>query len=299
VVADKRDTPDLTTEIIKDIIDDIEPANTVIFTGGEPTIRPDFLELVKYARDIKRHPIALQTNGTMFADKSFAKEAVKHLDFILIAIHSSDPEIHDKIVGTQGMFDKTIKGFQNLLEYRQDCESQAEITTQTVISGWNAATLPDTYAFIQNIAPETRMRMTYPHPMGNAYRYADVVVPRYSQIKEYLQQCLKQYAPYLSTEAIPFCYLYPYHKQCKNSDVESLIKNKNTRPGLDPASKRTGLLGNNGRITDYTVLDLLEKQKTPECVKCEFNDQCVGVWKEYISLHRNNLDLLPIVKNQD
>ena len=142
VVTDKKNTKDLSTDDIKKIIDTVSADFIIGFTGGEATIRSDFIELLQYAKDTG-HSTALQTNGTQFADWDFAVDVSKHLDHVLIAIHSHVPEIHNSIVRSEGMYEKTIEGFKNIIKLRIDC------STQTVISKLNIKHLLETYDFIQ------------------------------------------------------------------------------------------------------------------------------------------------------
>ena len=97
MITDKKETKDLTTQEIKNIIVTI-PTDTIVgFTGGEPTIRKDFLEIALYAKSTN-HKVALQTNGTRFSDWEFAQGACNVIDYVLIAIHSHNPETHNSIV---------------------------------------------------------------------------------------------------------------------------------------------------------------------------------------------------------
>ncbi len=50
-------------------------ANMVQFSGGEPTVRPDFLDIVRKARDMDFEYIQVNTNGIKMADYEFAKAA--------------------------------------------------------------------------------------------------------------------------------------------------------------------------------------------------------------------------------
>ena len=60
---------------IKEVIDRIDPENDYFGVGGgEPTLRKEFFEILKYAR--KKHPdlyIFITTNGRMFSYKGFSK----------------------------------------------------------------------------------------------------------------------------------------------------------------------------------------------------------------------------------
>ena len=288
VVTDKKNTKDLSTDDIKKIIYTVSADFIIGFTGGEATIRSDFIELLQYAKDTG-HSTALQTNGTQFADWDFAVDVSKHLDHVLIAIHSHVPEIHNSIVRSEGMYEKTIEGFKNIIKLRIDC------STQTVISKLNIKHLLETYDFIQNIKPGITMSMTYPHPNGNAFINADVVVPRFIDIHEYLQKILHKYSKILRTEAIPLCYLYPYQDDVLNFDNEL---NNNDRPGFDPANKNNEFFDKNGITRNYSLSMLNDKRKGPKCLECIFNNKCVGVWKEYIQIHGKHFDLYPIIEEQ-
>src|SRR5512146_1313548 len=50
----------------------------VQFSGGEPTIHPDFLEIVKAAKDFGFSHIQIASNGIKLADPDFAKRAADH-----------------------------------------------------------------------------------------------------------------------------------------------------------------------------------------------------------------------------
>jgi len=288
VVADKKATEDLTTIEIKDIIDSIPKDYVVGFTGGEATIRPDFLELLAYVKQTG-HLASLQTNGTQFADLDFAKAAAKHLDGVLIAIHSHIPEIHDLIVRKEGMYSRTIKGFENIIALKIPCN------TQTVISKLNMAHLPGTYDYIQTKKLNIRMNLTFPHPNGNALHHAEQVVPPYSSIKEVLQKIFAKHSHLLNTEAIPLCYLHPYHEKVFNYD-NNLI-NGDQKPGIDPANKGSDFFSEDGATENYAIPTLQDKRKGPKCAGCIFNQSCVGIWKEYLDIHGNDfLEFTPVQK---
>lgn len=293
VVTDKRETKDLSTEEIKNLIDDISIDTTIGFTGGEPTIRKDFIEILKYAKE-KGHTTALQTNGTMFESEEFTNEVVKYLDSVLIAIHSHIPEIHNEIVAdkTNKMYDKTIQGFKNLAKNK----NKIFIRTQTVISKLNIKHLKETYDFIQGIMPNVPMNLTFPHPNGGAWINRELVVPRYSEIKPYLQDILSKWAYLIQTEAIPMCYLYPYQDKVEWNVDEKLITDFLNTEGMDPSQKsnESRLFDEKGIIKDYQTCMLKEKAKGPKCSECIFNNRCPGVWVEYMYMYAKKLDLFPI-----
>lgn len=298
VITDKKDTEDYTTEEIKKIIDGVDTDYIIGFTGGEATIRKDFPELCRYAKE-KGHEVSLQTNGTMLGNRKFAESLVGNLDYILLAIHSHIPEVHNKIVDCPSrlnMYEKTIQGLKNSVELGFD------VVTQTVISNYNIKDLPETYDFIQEIAPGIGMNLTYPHPNGNAFHNANDILPRFSDIHEYLLKILSRHASLINVEAIPICYLYPYHDKVAHNFDSDIIDERRTelRSGIDRANSIEGndSFDERGFVQDYNDVNKTEKRKGPLCKECVFNSQCAGVWKEYVQFFKDRFDLFPI-KEED
>lgn len=276
VVADKRCAGILDIPHIMNILKKVPNGEAVQITGGEPSIFTYLPDILKACKD-KNCKTIIQSNGTGFSDKSFFEKCKPYIDHIHIAIHSYDEKVHDNIVGSQGMWQKTIKGWENILSSGIYC------TTQTVLSTYNINTLYDTFSFIQKKAPNTYMSMTYPHLMGNAYKNRDFVAFRFSDYKEEIQRTLKDFKENIFTEAIPPCYLYPYFPY--NSAENDILSNC-TRTGVDFSS--------NQDVKNYNKLDVESKRKGPKCKECVFNSHCIGVWKEYVEMFKNKLDLYPI-----
>lgn len=101
--------------------------NYLAFTGGEPTLHPDFIKLIYYFR--KRFPgkeATLLTNGRTFSNEEFLKKylaAAGYPSRTIMPIHSNDPEEHDYIAGVRGAFEQTIRGLRNLFKYAPDGHS--------------------------------------------------------------------------------------------------------------------------------------------------------------------------------
>src|SRR5208337_4110207 len=57
---------ELSTQQCKDVLDDLAAFKVpaVLFSGGEPLVRPDLFELAAYARALNLHVVA-STNGTL------------------------------------------------------------------------------------------------------------------------------------------------------------------------------------------------------------------------------------------
>lgn len=107
------DEPELSTDEWKAILDRCRSAGIpqVTFTGGEPTLREDLFELIYYARwFISR----LNTNGIRLTKDYCKKLHEAELDSVQITFYSSDPEIHNKLVGAP-RYEETLSGIKNAL----------------------------------------------------------------------------------------------------------------------------------------------------------------------------------------
>jgi MoaA/NifB/PqqE/SkfB family radical SAM enzyme len=282
VVSDKRTFKDLTTEKVKELILKNKD-NIITFTGGEPTIRKDIVELLKYSKDVGVKTIILQTMARPMKDYQLAKEIAKYVDFFLIAIHSYDSYIHDRITKRKNSWKETILAIKNLQKLN------ANITTQTVISKLNSRDLFKTYEFIFNVLKINAVNLTFPHANGSAWDNIDSVMPNYDDIYDEIQKILKIFNnKHISIEAIPKCILYPYqdNENFQNND-DFLLSNEKSF-GFDSSLQK------NPEVKDYSKLILEERKKYNFCNKCIFNNTCVGVWKEYYDYYKENKNIRPI-----
>jgi radical SAM protein with 4Fe4S-binding SPASM domain len=109
--------PQMTTDQVKNVLNVIwneAKVPTVSFTGGEPTMRQDLVELVKYAVSIGLRA-NLISNGIICGVTDLAQKLKDAgLSSAQISLESAVPEVHDKIVGHKGAFAKTVEGFKRL-----------------------------------------------------------------------------------------------------------------------------------------------------------------------------------------
>jgi radical SAM protein with 4Fe4S-binding SPASM domain len=109
---------ELSTEEWKKVVDRAYDLGIpqILFTGGEPTLREDLTELVKHAEAVGL-VTGLVTNGRRLKDLNYVmKLADSGLDYAQVTLESYKPEIHDAITETQGSWNETVAGIQNLLK---------------------------------------------------------------------------------------------------------------------------------------------------------------------------------------
>ena len=105
------DTPELTTAQWKEILSKLRAANVpqVTFTGGEPTLRADLVELVEVAQWFVTR---LNTNGRLLTPELCRRLYEASLDSVQVTLYSHDPAVHNALVGAEG-FDDTVTGIKN------------------------------------------------------------------------------------------------------------------------------------------------------------------------------------------
>jgi radical SAM protein with 4Fe4S-binding SPASM domain len=105
----------------------------IVFTGGEPTLRDDLLELVASAKEFVT---GLVTNGRKLASLSRDLNQAE-LDYVQISLESHVPQIHDRMVGVDGAWQETRNGIVEALK------NNLEVITNTTLTKDNLAGFPD------------------------------------------------------------------------------------------------------------------------------------------------------------
>jgi MoaA/NifB/PqqE/SkfB family radical SAM enzyme len=86
----------------------------VDFDGGEPTLNPELVGLIRYARAIGYARINVTTNGRLCFYPEFAEKLVRSgLTTLLFSVHGPDPQTHAQHVGVAEAFEQTIGGIKN------------------------------------------------------------------------------------------------------------------------------------------------------------------------------------------
>lgn len=149
--ARPRGYPELSTAEWKRILDRLWELSIphVVFTGGEPTLRPDLPELIAHAEG-NGQITGLNTNGRRLSDKSFLAELVDAgLDHVQITLESHDPAIHDHMVRLKGAWKQTVAGIRNALD------TPLFVMTNTTMLRDNSPWMGDTLDFLAELGVPT------------------------------------------------------------------------------------------------------------------------------------------------
>jgi Fe-coproporphyrin III synthase len=115
--SDDRDySGELTTDEGRRLIDDLAQFGSpvVLFSGGEPLIRKDILELIHYAVG-KNLRAVVSTNGTLISKPIAEKLQEIGLSYVGISLDGLE-KVHDAFRGVQGAFSRAMTAIDNCSE---------------------------------------------------------------------------------------------------------------------------------------------------------------------------------------
>jgi len=106
---------ELTTQEIFTLLDDLARSGVLFVTlsGGEVTLRPDFLEIVAHARS-RRFAITIFTNGYLVDDALATRLGEEAILDAHVSVYSHRAEVHDSVTQVPGSWARTMAGIRAL-----------------------------------------------------------------------------------------------------------------------------------------------------------------------------------------
>ena len=251
-------------ELEKDLKDGLKQGcEAVVLTGGEVTIRPDFFELVKLAKKLGYKEIQIQSNGRMFSSVDFCKKTIEAgATEFSPALHGYCAAQHDYLTQSPGAFNQVVKGIQNLKKLNQ------KVITNTVIVKPNYRNSADIAKLLVSLGVD-QYQLAFVHPMGNAYKNFESMVPVMSIAAPFIHKGLDvgiKANVLCMAEAMPYCHMKGYEKYVSENYIPSSMIRGRKKQNIDDFEKQRKELG---------------KIKFKQCKKCKYDDVCEGPWKEY------------------
>jgi len=84
----------------------------IVFTGGEPLVRPDIYELCEYSASLNL-PVVIATNGTLVTPESARRLRDCGVLCLAFSLDGADAEVHNRIRGDKRAFQRAIQGIEN------------------------------------------------------------------------------------------------------------------------------------------------------------------------------------------
>lgn len=234
-------------------------------SGGEPTMHPDIVPLVKRARELGFRSIELQTNGSLLTEKNVRRLVAAGITDALVSLHSHHEAIFDKITVTNGLFNTVTQGINYLIGMGTN------VMLSHVIIKYNVTDLVDFVRYCHAHHPGIREILFFsmqPEARGAKNMH---LWPTLSQVRTHLRpaldECVRLGVGFRmdSQVGFPMCFVGGHEHRVDLVDV--------TQPhetfGED--------------LSSFRVIER-KKVKLPHCSDCFFERACYGFWEDYFTL---------------
>jgi MoaA/NifB/PqqE/SkfB family radical SAM enzyme len=236
----------------------------IALSGGEPTLRKDLPELIRWMKDEGILEVEVYTNAVRCAEMEYARLlSDSGLDSVFVSLHSHLEAISDLLTHAPGTFKKTVKGIRNLHRL------SIPITLNIVINAANVSTLPDYARYaIKNFPYVELISFSYVMP-GFLEGQTRALLPRMSEAAKFITAayriCQKHNMPFSNPGCgVPVCFVPEF---TEHSQEFQSLKHQH------------------GTYKDNMQRNSTEKVKVAACADCIHSAFCLGVWRDYIRIH--------------
>jgi len=286
----KGESGEMKTHEVKIIIDKIKNqayVPSMSFTGGEPTLRKDLVELVEYASRAGLR-VNLITNGIRCSDVDFVKKLEDAgLKSVQISLESHLKDVHNRIVGNKNAYENTLKAVRNF------SKTSVNVHTNTTICDRNQGHLIDFIGFVKKEFGFPYLSMNMVIRTGTA-RENDDIMMSYSCIKKLLppliDYCEKNEMKFVWYSPTPYCIFNPvdHGLGAKSCAAISGLLSVDPKGNILPCSSFDRGVGNLLKhsfdyiwTSDEAMYWRERRYIPPVCRSCKFRDICCGACPLY------------------
>jgi MoaA/NifB/PqqE/SkfB family radical SAM enzyme len=266
--------------------------NKLILSGGEPTLHPDYLKIIKFSKDIGYKEIQNITNGRMFAYKNFLEKAVKNgLTETTFSIHGHTKELYEKQSGIKDSYEQALAGLINVLNFKN-----LIVNIDIVINKINYKYLEKIIRFFINLGVK-EFDLLQVIPFGAAWENKKNLFYDSKIALPYLQKAFslqKKYPDiYLWTNRFPAQYLEGFEEMIQHP-IKLQDEIRGRKEILEDFLKRNKIMNCYGAQCQYCFLkdfcsDLSKIKKTgklaskdyPYCLKMKQPKDNTFFWKNF------------------
>ncbi|MBI5903596.1 MAG: radical SAM protein, partial [Deltaproteobacteria bacterium] len=168
-----------------DEIASLNPDAMLILTGGEPLLRPDCLDLSRYAEGLGL-TVVLGTNGTLLDARTVGELGKNGIKGVGISLDSTAPAFHNRFRGVDNAWERTVEGIKHLKKEGIDFQLQF-----TVTSG-NRADIPGLIGFARKHGARA-VNVFFLVCTGRGQNMTDLKPEEYEETLDYLVRAEKEF----------------------------------------------------------------------------------------------------------
>lgn len=273
------------------------------FSGGEPTLRRDLVELISYAKELGFSKICVITNGQVMSNENYTRRLIKSgLNDILFSLHGHCPEIHDYSTQVPSSFRRLLKSVQIVKKEGID------FRTNTVVTTINYKHMAQLAELLLGLEPKAVNFIKF-NPWCFATTKVTKMAAKYSEIAPYLRKAIDILDPSIRKVTVryfPFCLMQEYEQHICNIrqlryDSDEWVPR--IRDALESGFMKhwmsifVGLVichpferlrsFSPSELFDETIVKLVQRGyvKGKACKKCVYFQLCDGFEKSYVDIY--------------
>jgi MoaA/NifB/PqqE/SkfB family radical SAM enzyme len=275
---------ELSTDEWKDVIAQLADVGVlkVNFTGGEPLLRSDAPEIMRYARDRGIHTMHLNTNAVLLDERRRTAVLDAGVRSFNISVDGPNAAVHEEIRGVRGSFDKTVGNLRLLLAEQKRLGLKVRMNFTVMRS--NVRELPD----IARLAQHLKVRLYLNLVTDHTFLFRDLQVTSESRLPmEDLDEALAElekivradgsYLPRFSELAYirkHFTDLRQGSLPCAESQLKLMVHSRGETGGCwghDPESN----------VRESSLADIIDSAHYRDEHEKFFRKECVGCGSNY------------------
>lgn len=235
----------------------------LVITGGEPTIYPHLMDVIKYCRK-KKFPARIITNAQRTADRKYLEELIKAgLDHFQISAYSHKPKIQSFLTQNENSLGNIIKTLDNLRKFKN-----VRVSMNITLNKYNSDHISSLVRFVVDRFPFIQhFVFNNLDPTSDRILKNPEVVPKLGDFELELNRALtflKDTGRSFRAERVPLCYMPGF--EYWSTETRKIVKNE-VRPIL---------------FLDKRGLDVQQefhhkKSKAPQCAECFLEKICAGL----------------------
>ncbi|RYE84004.1 MAG: radical SAM protein, partial [Myxococcales bacterium] len=240
----------------------------VVFSGGEPTIRPEILDWATHVASLGLD-LGFVTNGRRFAYPEFVDAMLaRRLRYAYVSFHGASARVHNRLVRAPA-FDETLAAIRHL-------HGRVEVlTVNCVVTRSNLAGLRDLVDLLAPL-PRLTLKFSMTAPKGGGDRLFDLLTPPVTDVARAVADAIRYGlarrgdgpGPGLGHDGLPLCLLpglEHLYDDLRTNDFRTM-----TEVGEDDF---------------FPVDDVIKVQPDEPCARCSLRGPCPGLFRGYLDHH--------------